>query len=82
MEYAVYRIYHDADGRKMGSYVNMLASREEAEELAESLPGEHEVVGLWTREISEAESGMWDTVVFSDGGVEPVAGTGREETEE
>ena len=48
----------------------MFASREEAEKLAERLEGEHEVVGLRTREITEDDD--FGTVVFAeDGTVEP-----------
>jgi hypothetical protein len=76
MEFAVYRVFQDEDGRRMGSFVNMLASREEAEAYARGRDGEHEVVGLWTREISEEDGDLWDTVVFNeDGDVEPVGGS-------
>ena len=55
----MYRIFQDEDGRRMGSFVDMLASREEAEIFAEGREGEHEVVGLWTREISEEDGDLW-----------------------
>lgn len=64
MEYAVYRIFRDERGRKMGTFVNMLSSRGEAEELAGRLEGEHEVVELRTREIGEDDD--YSTVLFSD----------------
>ena len=71
MEYAVYRIFI-RDGRRMGSFVNMLATRQEAEAFAAELEGEHEVVGLWTREIDEEDEHIWDTVAFDgEGGFEP-----------
>lgn len=73
VEWAVYRIFRSGDGHKMGSFVNMLASREEAETYAGKLEGEHEVVGLWTREITEEDANLWDTVVFDEvGGLAPV----------
>lgn len=73
VEWAVYRIFRSEDGRRMGSFVNMLASREEAEAYADKLEGEHEVVGLWTREIAEEDDHLWDTVVFDEeGGLAPV----------
>lgn len=76
MEFAVYRVFQDEDRRRMGSFVNMLSSREEAEDYARELDGEHEVVELWTRDISEEDGDLWDTVVFNkDGGVEPVGGS-------
>ena len=57
----------------MGSFVNMLPTREEAEAFAARLEGEHEVVSLWTREITEEEEYLWDTVAFEEGGgVDPV----------
>lgn len=72
MEYAVYKVFRQ-DGRRMGSFVNMLASHEEAEAFAAMLEGEHEIVGLWTREISEEDEHLWDTMVFDEGGgFEPV----------
>lgn len=75
MEFAVYRVYFDGDGRKMGAFVYVLASRMEAEARAQNLDGEHEVVGLYTREISEEDSDRWGTVVFlEDGDVRPVDG--------
>ena len=75
MEYAVYKVSFE-DGRRMGSFVNMLATREEAEALVGRLEGEHEIVGLWTREITEEDEHLWDTVVFDEeGGLEPVGGT-------
>lgn len=75
MEYAVYRVFLK-DGRSMGSFVNMLATREEAEAFVGRLEGEHEIVGLWTREISEEDEHLWDTVVFDEeGSVEPVGET-------
>ncbi len=71
MEYAVYRMF-SRDGRRMGSFVNMLATRQEAEAFAAKLEGEHEVVGLWTREIAEEDEHIWDTVAFDgEGGFEP-----------
>lgn len=63
MEFAVYRIFR-RNGRELGEYVNMFASREEAEELAERLGGEHRVVKLRTREIGEDDD--YSTVLFSD----------------
>ena len=73
MEWAVYRIFRGGDGRRMGSFVNMLASRDEAEAYTDKLEGEHEVVGLWTREIAEENAGLWDTVAFDEeGGFVPV----------
>lgn len=37
------------------------------------LEGEHEVVGLWTREITEDDEHLWDTVAFDEeGGFKPV----------
>lgn len=73
MEWAVYRVYLDDDGRKIGSFVDMLPSREEAEAFSEELEGEHEVAGLWTREIAEEDGYLWDTVVFDEvGGFAPV----------
>lgn len=73
MEWAVYRVFWGEDGRRMGSFVNMLASREEAEEYARRRDGECEVVGLWTREIAEEDAYLWDTVVFDEeGGFTPV----------
>ena len=72
MEYAVYKIFTEG-GRRMGSFVNMLATREEAEAFAGGLEGEHEVVGLWTREIDEEEEHLLDTVVFDgEGGFRPI----------
>lgn len=72
MEYAVYRVFSDEDGRRMGSFVNMFASRAEAEVFARGRDSEHEVVALWTREISEEDDHLWDTVTFDEsGGVEP-----------
>lgn len=72
MEWAVYRVFRSEDGRRMGSFVDMLSSREEAEAFAEGLEGEHEVVGLWTREIAEEDGNLWDTVVFDEeGGLAP-----------
>lgn len=60
-------------GRRIGSFVNMLASREEAEAYAAGLEGEHVVVGLWTREITEEDEHLWDTVAFDEtGGFHPV----------
>lgn len=41
MEYAVYKVFFE-DGRRMGSFVNMFASRETAEDFAAGLEGEHE----------------------------------------
>ena len=61
------------DGRRMGSFVNMLPTHEEAEDLVERLEGEHEVVGLWTRDIAEEDEHLWGTVEFDGGGgVRPV----------
>lgn len=75
MEWAVYRSFLDDNGRKMGSFVNMLPSREEAEAFAEGLEGDHEIVGLWTREIAEEDGPLWDTILFEEGGsVTPVGG--------
>jgi len=75
MEYAVYEVSFK-DGRRMGSFVNMLATREEAEAFAAGLEGEHEIVGLWTREITEEDEHLWDTVAFDEkGSVEPVGET-------
>lgn len=72
MEYAVYRVFLK-DGWRTGTFVNMLASREEAEAFVEKHEGEHRVVGLWTREITPDDEDSWDTVAFSEGGsVEPV----------
>lgn len=72
MEYAVYRVFLE-DRRRMGSFVNMFPTREEAEAFAARLEGEHEVVSLWTREITEEDEYNWDTVAFYEGGVvEPV----------
>lgn len=74
MEFAVYRISRSGDGIKKGSFVDMLASREEAEAFAREREGEHEVVGLWTRDISEEDGDLWSTVVFDEEGrVEPVS---------
>ena len=71
MEHAVYRIF-SRGGRRMGSFVNMLATRQEAVAFASELEGEHEVVALWTREIDEEDEHIWDTVVFDgEGGFEP-----------
>jgi hypothetical protein len=71
MEYAVYRVFLQ-NGRRIGSFVNMLASREEAEAYAAGLEGAHEIVGLWTREITEEDEHLWDTVVFDEeGGLKP-----------
>jgi hypothetical protein len=72
MEYAVYKVFLQ-DGRRMGAFVNMLATREEAEAFAADLEGEHEIVGLWTREITEEDEHSWDTVAFDEeGGFKPV----------
>lgn len=75
MEWAVYKIFLSEDGRRMGSFVNMLASRAEAEAFASGREGEHEVVGLWTREIAEEDGNLWDTVVFDEEGGFVPAGT-------
>lgn len=73
MEWAVYSISWGEDDRKMGSFVNMFASREEADAFAQGRDGEHELVGLWTREISEEEEDLWGTVLFGeDGVVQPI----------
>lgn len=73
MEHAVYKVFRGEDGRRKGSFVDMLPSREEAEAFASKRDGKHEVVGLWTREISEEDEHLWDTIVFNDGGgFEPV----------
>ena len=73
MEWAVYRIFRSEDDRKMGDFVNMFASREEAEAFMRSCDGEHEVVGLWTREIAEEDADLWEVVVFDEeGGLLPV----------
>lgn len=78
MEFAVYEVFRDGDGRRMGSFVNMLASGEEAARFVQERPGEHEIVELWTREIAEEDEHLWDTVVFEEGGgVEPVGTPGR-----
>ena len=70
MEFVVYAIYFDDNCRRMGSFITMMASREEAEEYARELGGEHEVVGLWTRELAEDDG--YETVVFEeDGSVRP-----------
>ena len=75
MEWAVYRIFWSEDGRRMGSFVDMLASCEEAEAFTQGRDGEHEIVGLWTREITEEDSHLWDVVAFDDeGGFAPVGG--------
>jgi hypothetical protein len=72
MEYAVYKVFFE-NSRKMGSFVNMLASREEAEAFATSLEGEHQVVGIWTREIAEEDEHLWNTITFDEeGGFQPV----------
>lgn len=72
MEYAVYEVFFK-DGRRMGSFVNMLATHEEAVALAVRLEGEHEIVGLWTREITEKDEQLWHTVSFDEeGGFKPV----------
>ena len=63
MEFAVYRIFR-RNGRKLGTFINMFASREEAEDLSERLAGEHRVVELRTREIGEEDD--YSTVLFSD----------------
>jgi hypothetical protein len=56
----------------MGSFVNMLATRQEAGAFTSKLEGEHEVVGLWTREIAEEDEHIRDTVAFDgQGGFEP-----------
>lgn len=74
MEWAVYKVFRSEDDRRMGEFVNMLASREDAEAYSRGCDGEHEVVGLWTREISEDDSHLWDTVVFDEeGGFAPVS---------
>ncbi len=74
MVWAVYGVFRSKDGRRMGSFVNMFASREEAETFARGRDGEHEVVGLWTREIAEEDAHLWDTVVFDEeGGFAPAA---------
>lgn len=80
MEFAVYRIYYRGD-RRTGTLVNMFSSRGEAEAYAQTLGDDHEVVGLMTREITVEDSGLWDTVVFAEGGVEPyqAADTGGKE---
>lgn len=67
MEFAVYRIFYDADGRKLGAFVNMFSSHEKAEELMERLEGEHQIVELWTRELGEEDD--YSTVVFGEAGV-------------
>lgn len=72
MEFAVYRVFEGEDGRRMGSFVNMLASREEAEAYARQTEGEHEVVALWTRDVSEEDGDLWEIVVFEEDGAEPV----------
>ena len=73
MEWAVYRVFRSEAGRKMGSFVNMYAGREEAEAFARGRDGEHEIVGLWTREITEEDAHLWDVVVFDEeGGFAPV----------
>ena len=75
MEYAVYKIFFN-DGRRSGSFVNMLATRAEAEAFAAGLEGEHEVVALWTREITEEDEHLWETVVFDEeGSVAPLGDT-------
>ncbi len=72
MEYAVYEVFLK-DGRRLGSFVNMLSTREEAEAFAARLDGDYEIVGLWTREITEEEEHLWNTIAFDDkGGLEPV----------
>lgn len=72
MEFAIYRLYEQG-GRRMGKFVDMLATREEAEAFADKLEGEHEIVELWTREITEEDGDLWETVEFREGGVvEPV----------
>jgi len=77
MEYAVYKVFRGKDGRRMGSFVDMLASPEEAEAFARKREGEHEVVGLMTREITEEDEYLWNTVVFDEeGGFEPVGEPG------
>ena len=54
MEFAVYRIFRRG-GRKLGSFVTMRASREEAEQLANKLKGEHEVADLGDQIIGVRE---------------------------
>ncbi len=74
MEYAVYRTYRADDGRKMGTLIDVLATREEAEAFAEvRLLGQgREIVGLQTDEISEDEEYLWRDVAFDGvGGIEP-----------
>lgn len=74
MEYAVYRTYRADDGRKMGTLIDVLATREEAEAFAEArLSGQgREVVGLHTREIGEDDEYLWRDVSFNEaGGIEP-----------
>ena len=72
MEYAVYKVFVE-DGRKKGSFVNMLATRQEAEIFAQRQQGEHEIVTLWTREISEEDEHLWNIVLFDEeGSLQPV----------
>ena len=72
MEYAVYKVFVE-DGRKKGCFVNMLASRQEAEAFAQRQQGEHEIVALWTREITEEDEHLWNTILFDEkGGPQPV----------
>lgn len=73
MEHAVYRVFQDQNGRRMGSLVDMFASREDAEACVRRLNGEHDIVPLWTREIQEEDEHLWGTVAFDGhGGAEPV----------
>lgn len=79
VEWAIYRIFIGEDGRRMGSFVNMFASQDEAEASVRKRDGEHEVVGLMTREISEEDEHLWNTVVFTSearDGIEPVGEPG------
>lgn len=77
MEYAVYKVFWGENGRRMGSFVNMFASYEEAQTSARERDGEYEVVGLMTREITEEDEHMWNTIIFDEkDGFEPVGEPG------
>jgi hypothetical protein len=60
------------EGRRLGSFVNLFSTREEAERFGARLEEEYEILGLWTRKISEEDEHPWETVAFDDeGGFEP-----------
>jgi hypothetical protein len=54
MEHVVYRLFYEAD-RNMGSFVDMLPSCEETKAFVTRHESEHEVVSLWTYEITEED---------------------------